>query len=80
MRFKTLWKGCFLIYRYAIFQKNFDIEDDNGFITSIDGHEQDEKDNKYWTYTINDEEVMEGASEVELTAGDKVDFSLSEME
>ena len=64
---------------YDVMKNNFELEDDDGFITSIDGHEQDEKAQKYWTFTINDKEIMKGAKEVSLKSGDKVDFSLAEM-
>lgn len=65
---------------YDVMDKNFDLEDDKGFITSIDGHKQDEEDDKYWTYTIDDKEVLKGATEVELKGGEKIDFDLSKME
>lgn len=66
---------------YDVMDENFDIEDpdDNGFITSIDGHEQDEEANVYWTFTVNGEMVMVGAKEVVLEAGDEVVFTLAEM-
>ena len=56
--------------------ENFDIKDDNGFITSIDGKEQDKAANKYWTFTINDEQVNVGAKDVTVADGDKIIFKL----
>lgn len=58
----------------------FDVKDDDGFITSIDGHAQDDKAKKYWTYMINDQEVMTGAKDTILNDGDKVVFNLAGME
>ncbi|WP_122647165.1 DUF4430 domain-containing protein [Enterococcus mediterraneensis] len=57
-------------------KENFTIKDEDGFITSIEGHEQDPKENKYWTYTINGEPAMKGAKETILKQGDKVVFEL----
>ncbi|WP_314062109.1 DUF4430 domain-containing protein [uncultured Vagococcus sp.] len=56
-------------------QANFDVVEDGGMITSIDGVEQSTKDNTFWTYTINDEMVNTGAKETKLTDGDKVVFT-----
>lgn len=64
---------------YDVMKNNFKVEDDKGFITSIDGHKQDDKAKKYWTFTINDKEIMKGAKDVKLKADDKVNFNLAEM-
>ncbi|NTM07948.1 DUF4430 domain-containing protein [Enterococcus faecium] len=37
----------------VILKANFEVKERDGFITSIDGHAQDESQNKYWTFTIN---------------------------
>ncbi|MDN6004603.1 MAG: DUF4430 domain-containing protein [Enterococcus sp.] len=47
-------------------------------ITSIDGHAQDEKNNKYWVFTINDEQVNSGAKDVTLKKDDRVVFKLEQ--
>ena len=64
---------------FTVMSNSFDIKDQDGFITSIDGHAQDDAAKKYWTYTINDKEVMTGAKEVILKEGDKVIFNLAPM-
>lgn len=56
---------------------NFEMQEENGMITSIEGIEQNTKDNYFWTYTINDEMIMTGANETELHEGDKVVFTYS---
>jgi uncharacterized protein YcfL len=58
-------------------KENFEIKEDNGMITSIEGIEQDTKESYFWTYTINDEMIMTGANETELHEGDKVVFTYS---
>lgn len=55
------------------------IEADDGFITSIDGHTQDEKAKKYWTYTVNGQMAQVGAQDYTLKAGDQVTFTLDKL-
>ncbi|EOH75264.1 MULTISPECIES: DUF4430 domain-containing protein [Enterococcus] len=57
---------------------NYTIEDDDGMITSIDGHAQDAKNKKYWVFTINDEQVNAGAKDVVLKKDDRVVFKLEQ--
>lgn len=63
---------------YNVLKKNYAVEDDDGMITSIDGHAQDAKQNKYWVFTKNDEQVNVGAKDVELKEGDRVVFKLEQ--
>lgn len=64
---------------YDIMAANFTIEANDGFITSIDGHKQDEAAGKYWMYDINDEMALKGAQELTIKSGDAVLFKLEEM-
>jgi hypothetical protein len=59
-------------------KENMEIEEADGFINSINGVEQSEKDNKFWIYTVNDEQVTVGAGEYELLDGDQVVWELTE--
>ncbi|PAF40746.1 hypothetical protein CHH69_01455 [Terribacillus saccharophilus] len=61
-----------------VMKENFEIEEDGGFITAIDGHAQDANANKYWLFTVNEEMSPVGANEVELKDGDEVVFNLQE--
>lgn len=63
---------------FDVLKKNYQIEDDDGMITSIDGHAQDAKANKYWVFTINDEQVNTGAKDVTLKKDDRVVFKLEQ--
>ncbi|MFV0558222.1 MAG: DUF4430 domain-containing protein [Enterococcus sp.] len=63
-----------------VMKENFEIEEKDGFITAIDGHEQNESESKYWTFTINDEMATKGAADLSLTANDQVDFDLAVFE
>ena len=59
---------------------NYEVEAEENFITSINGHEQDDEAGKYWLFDINGEESMVGADQVELKEGDLVEFDLSPYE
>lgn len=63
---------------FDVLKETYAVEDDNGMITSIDGHAQDEKNNKYWVFTINDEQVNSGAKDVTLKKDDRVVFKLEQ--
>ena len=63
-----------------VMQDNFDIEEDSGMITTIEDIEQDEGENMYWTYTINEEMVNTGADETTLEDNDQVVFTYDKME
>lgn len=63
---------------FDVLKENYSVEDDDGMITSLDGHAQDAKSNKYWVFTINDEQVNKGAKEVTLKKDDRVVFKLEQ--
>ncbi len=63
-----------------VMKENFDIEEDGGFITTIDGVEQDIDEQMSWMYFVNDEMPSVGAAEYELSVGDKVNFDLQAWE
>ncbi len=54
--------------------------DYGAFITAIGGHEQNYSENLYWSFKVNDELVMEGASTFVPKEGDKVAFTLEVIE
>lgn len=57
---------------------NLDVVEENSFITSIEGIEQSESDNKYWVFEVNDEMVNVGAEEYIVEPGEKVSWILME--
>lgn len=62
-------------------QEKYDVVEDKGFITTIDGKEQNvDGNNKWWMYTVNGEMANVGAAEYKLKDGDKVEFDLSKYE
>jgi hypothetical protein len=64
---------------YQVLAANFKMEAKDGFITSLNGHAQDEAANKYWTFTVNGEQVTKGAKDIKLKENDQVVFNLAAM-
>lgn len=62
-----------------VMKRNLEVEEKDGFITSIEGHAQDEKTNKYWLYTVNGKMAEVGANQFELHDKDEVVFTLEEL-
>ncbi|MER2040426.1 DUF4430 domain-containing protein [Desemzia incerta] len=56
---------------------NYEVVEDGGLVSSIEGHEQVEKESKYWLYTVNDEQPTVGASDYILEEGDEVKWLLN---
>lgn len=63
-----------------VMEDNFDVEHDDGFVTSINGVAPEESEQRAWMYYVNDEMPMVGAAEYELEPGDEVVFDLQEWE
>ena len=63
-----------------VMDANFEMSDDNGMISSIDGHEQDAKNSKYWLYQVNGKDATTAASDVELKSGDEIVWTLNQLE
>lgn len=62
-----------------VMKRNLEVVEKDGFITSIEGHAQDEDSNKYWLYTVNGEMAEVGANQFELHDRDEVVFTLEEL-
>ena len=61
-----------------ILKANFEVKEDSGFVTSIDGKGQDAKANKYWMYYIKDKEADKGAADMTVSDSDKIEWRLNE--
>ncbi|WP_162012849.1 DUF4430 domain-containing protein [Streptococcus sp. S784/96/1] len=57
-----------------VLEDNYEVEKDNGLITSIDGLAQDEAKKLYWMFKVNDEMAPKGAEQITLNDGDKIEF------
>lgn len=58
-------------------KENFEVVEEGGLVSSIEGHEQDETESKYWLYSVNDEQPTVGAADYVLEDGDEVKWSLN---
>ncbi|WP_152654648.1 DUF4430 domain-containing protein [Oceanobacillus sp. CFH 90083] len=58
----------------------FYVEEDSGFITSIERVSDDANEGKYWMYSVNGEAAQVGAGEYELNGGEEIIFDLQTME
>jgi len=63
-----------------VMKDNFDIKEEGGFITAIDGVEANDEEQTAWMYFVNDEMAMVGAAEYELEAEDHIVFDLQAWE
>lgn len=65
-----------------VMEENFDIETEDSeygaFITAIDDYAQDDDQNLYWLFNVNDEMASVGASEYVLADDDQIDWYLGE--
>ncbi len=62
-----------------IMKENYEVTAKDGFISVIEGYEQDEKEGKYWLYTINGEQATVGAADYELEDKDVIVWNLDGM-
>lgn len=54
--------------------------EEGGFISEIEGHEQDVDAGRFWLYYINDEMPSVGAADYELVDGDAIEWRLEDSE
>lgn len=73
----TAEEGTYLL---DVMQENYDIEEEGGFISSIEGHEQDNDNGLYWLYYINDESAEVGAAEYAPEEADQIEWRLESFE
>ncbi|HDR7495001.1 TPA: DUF4430 domain-containing protein [Bacillus cereus] len=63
---------------YDAMKAKFKIEDDKGMITSINNIKQNKNENKYWMFDINKEPAIKGVKDIQLKAGDLINWDLHE--
>ncbi|GEN85399.1 DUF4430 domain-containing protein [Oceanobacillus sp. FSL W8-0428] len=63
-----------------VLEDAFYVEEDNGFITSIERVSDDEDEGKYWMYYVDGESSPVGAGEYELNGGEEIIFDLQSIE
>ncbi|HFU4463331.1 TPA: DUF4430 domain-containing protein [Streptococcus suis] len=63
-----------------VLEEHYEIEEESGLVTSIDGVSQDVNTQTYWLYKINGEFAEKGAAQQEVAEGDKIEFYLEKMQ
>lgn len=63
-----------------VLEDNFTVEENDGFVTSIDGVGQDTTKGIYWMYDVNGEMAQKGAAEQLVEEGDEIRFYQITME
>ncbi|TWT14719.1 DUF4430 domain-containing protein [Streptococcus sp. sy010] len=58
----------------TILKANYDVKEVNGFITAIDGVEQDEAAKRYWLFKVNGQMAPKGADQMVVKDGDVIEF------
>lgn len=62
-----------------VLKANYKVEEEKGFIKSIDNYQQDEKKQIYWFFKINDKMAPKAADTLPVKKGDKIYFYLEKM-
>ena len=57
-----------------VLKANYKVKETNGFITSIDGKQQDEKAGLYWMFKVNVNLVYKDEKQNKAKDGDKIEF------
>lgn len=73
----TVPEGTYLM---DVMHEEYDLVDEGGFLSEIEGYEQDVDAERYWMYYINDEMPSVGAAEYELEEGDSIEWRLEDSE
>lgn len=60
--------------------ENYDVVAEEGFVSSIEGNEQDADAGRYWMFYVNDEMPSVGAAEYEIEEGDFIEWRLEDSE
>ncbi|WP_406944059.1 DUF4430 domain-containing protein [Halobacillus sp. SY10] len=63
-----------------VMEDNYEVEQSEGFINSIEGIAGNQEEKMAWMYTINGDEAMVGANEYEVKDGDEIVFDYQSWE
>lgn len=58
-------------------QKHYQVKVKKGFITSINGHQQDPATQTYWMYRVNGKMAAKGANQLTVKKGDQITWTLA---
>ncbi|MGT2742872.1 DUF4430 domain-containing protein [Streptococcus plurextorum] len=57
-----------------VLKANYAVEETDGFITAIDGQEQNPAEKLYWMFDVNGEMAPKAANQIKVQDGDKIEF------
>ena len=63
-----------------VMKENYEIVEENTFISAINGVEQNADAGKWWVFDVNGAMGEKGAAEIELQAGDLIEWKLEAFE
>ncbi|WP_058307546.1 DUF4430 domain-containing protein [Gracilibacillus massiliensis] len=65
----------------TVLEDNYDVEvSEEGFLTAIEGHQQNMEENHYWMYEINGEMANVGIADYQVKDEDHITFDLKKTE
>lgn len=64
----------------TVMKDHYEIEEKDGFVQAIEGHQQDEAANKWWLFDVNGEMAEVGAADLTLNPGDQISWKLAVLE
>lgn len=67
-------------YLLDVMHENYEIEEADGFISAIEGYEQDADNGLYWLYYINGESAEVGAADYAPEEADQIEWRLESFE
>lgn len=62
-----------------VLKANYKVKEKSGFITAIDGFEQDPKTKTYWFFKVNKKLATKAADKIKAHDGDRVEFYQEKM-
>ncbi|MEH7388276.1 DUF4430 domain-containing protein [Bacillus sp. JJ1521] len=63
-----------------VMKENFEIEEDGGFINSLNGIAGSNEEKTFWHISVNGEDLMVGAAEFKVEPDSKIEFDLQKWE
>lgn len=62
-----------------VLKANYTVKEKDGFITEIDGHKQNPKEQKYWLFKVNGKMAAKAANQLKVKQNDKIEFYIEKM-
>lgn len=63
-----------------VMEQEYTVENEEGFISAIEGYEQNPDENRWWLYEVNGEQPTVGAEDYVVEEGDEISWMLNELQ